>query len=496
MPVTFRLAPVFSDHMVLCRNKNIRIFGEADNGRQVTVSIHDSSASCTAVKGKFNAVLPPMPHGGPYTMTVSDGETVLTFSDILIGDVYLAGGQSNMEMPLKDTLDGERYAAEADHPQIRYCIYPVQPYLDEKALEWERNTRWRVVRPGTCGDISAVAFHFAVKLHTQLDIPIGIIGCYLGGTSITSWLDEDALCATAGGKAYLEAFLERIQDQTDAQYKKAFNAQQRAHAVWHRKADAIKASNPSASWDDFIAALGPCPWPPPEGRKSAYRPCGLVNTMLKRIAPYALTGFLYYQGESDYRHPHLYRAMMMSLIASWRDIFKAPSLPFLFVQLPMFAQRDELVENCWAILRQAQEQVYEDMRNTGLAVMIDGGDEEDIHPKDKITVGDRLCRQAMEVIYHQPAENSPITIAARPDGNAMIVTVSAPLRKQMTPRLFELAGEDMVFYQAEAHINGKEIRITSKKVSDPCSVRYAWVNYGTVNVFGENGLPLAPFYLR
>ncbi|MBN1778205.1 MAG: sialate O-acetylesterase [Clostridiales bacterium] len=496
MPVSLKLAPVFSDHMVLCRNKNIRIFGEAESGMQITVSIYNSSASCTAVKGKFHAVLPPMPHGGPYTMSVADGKTTLTYSDILIGDVYLAGGQSNMEMPLKDTLDGGRYTAEADHPQIRYCNYPVQPFLDEKTLEWERNTKWRAVRPGACGDISAVAFHLAVRLHAALGIPVGIIGCYLGGTSITSWLDEDALCATTGGKEYLDAFLERTKDQTDQQYQKAFHAQQRAHAAWSRKADEILANNPSAKWDDFIAELGPCPWPPPEGRKSAYRPCGLVNTMLKRIAPYTLTGFLYYQGESDYRHPHLYRVMLMSLIVSWRDIFKSPSLPFLFVQLPMFAQRDETMKNCWAILRHAQEQVYRDMRNTGLAVMIDGGDENDIHPKDKKTVGERLFEQALVVVYHQQAQNSPRPTAARPDGNAMIVTVSAPLRKQKNPWLFELAGEDMVCYQAEALIDGNEIRAVSKEVGCPVSVRYAWINYARVNVFGENGLPLAPFCLR
>jgi len=482
--------------MVLCRNKNIRIFGEAENGSTVTVSINDHTASCRAVKGYFRAVLPPMPHGGPYTMTVTDGESVLTFSDILIGDVYFAGGQSNMEMQLKDTQDGERYAAEADYPEIRYCNYPVQPYLDQKALQWERKTKWRVVRPGACGDISAVAFHFAVRLHASLNVPVGIIDCYLGGTSITSWLDEGALRATTGGAEYLDAFLGRIKDQTDEEYQKACNAQQRCHAVWSRGADAILAKNPSAKWEDFIAELGPCPWPPPEGRKSAYRPCGLVNTMVKRIAPYTLTGFLYYQGESDYLHPQLYRALMMSLIASWRDLFLAPSLPFLFVQLPMFAQRDDTTGNSWAVLRHAQEQTYRDMRNTGIAVMIDGGDEEDIHPQDKITVGERLYQQAMEVVYRQPEENSPRATAARPDGCVMMVTVSAPLRHEKTPRLFELAGEDGIFYPAEAVINGTAVRVFSEAVSHPRFIRYAWVNYAKVNVFGENGLPLAPFCLR
>ena len=352
------------------------------------------------------------------------------------------------------------------------------------------------MKPGTCGDISAVAFHFAVALQKDLSIPVGIIGCNYGGTSIVSWLDEDVLCATTGGQAYLDAFMERTKDLSDEEYQKALHQQKRAHTAWSRKADAIKAANPFAKWDDFIAALGPCPWPPPEGRKSLNRPCGLVNTMLKRIAPYTLTGFLYYQGESDAHHPKLYRGFLMSLIASWRDLFLSPSLPFLNVQLPMFMQGDDPVPNSWAVIRQAQEQVYADMKNSGLAVMIDGGDAEDIHPKDKKTVGDRLYQQARQVVYHLEDESSPWATASRPVDNGMIVSVSSPLRPEKTPRLFELAGEENVFYPAAADIDGTTIRVSSDQVVRPVAVRYAWVNYAEVNVFGQNGLPLAPFWLR
>jgi sialate O-acetylesterase len=491
-----KLAPIFGDHMVLCRDRNIRIFGEAESGREIIVSIHHHTASCTAVKGRFEAVLPPLSSGVPLEMTVTDGQTKLILQDVLIGDVYLAGGQSNMEMRLKDTQDGERYLAGADYPQIRYCNYPVQPYLDEKTLAWERKTKWRVVAPGQCGEISAAAFHFAVKLHAEFGVPVGIIGCYLGGTSIVSWLDEDALSSTTGGKQYLVAFNERIKDQTDEQYQKAFSAQQKAHAIWSRKADAMKRLNPAVQWDDFINALGPCPYPPPEGRKSLFRPCGLVETMLKRIAPYTLTGILYYQGESDRWHPQLYRILLQSLIVLWRGLFLSPLLPFLNVQLPMFDQYDEPFKDSWPVLRQAQEQVYADMRNTGLAVMIDGGEANDIHPQDKKTVGERLFDQALQVVYDEKSENSPRASAARADGSTVIVTVSAPLRHENTPRLFELAGEDSVFIPAEAAIDGAEIRVSSPGVPHPRLVRYAWVNYGKVNVFGENGLPLAPFSLR
>jgi len=494
---TLRLAPIFSDHMVLCRDRNVRIFGKAHSGDTVTVSIHDHIVSAAAVKGNFEIILPPVPSGGPYTMTVTDCKSILTFSDILIGDVYFAGGQSNMEMQLVQTANGDAYAAQADYPSIRYCNYPVQSFLDEETLTKERNTFWRAVAPGACGDISALAFHFAVNLQSELKVPIGIIDCYLGGTSITSWLDETALSAVTGGKSYLDDYRERNKNKTDAQYDAEFAAQQTAHAAWSAKADAMKAKNPSVTWNDFIAALGPCPWPPPEGRKAAYRPCGLIETMVKRIAPYTITGFLYYQGESDYMRPQLYRAMLMALIASWRDLFVDPDLPFLNVQLPMFEQRDDLSRTSWALIRQAQEQVYHDMRNTGLAVMIDGGEENDIHPQDKVTVAKRLCLQALYVVYHRDVVcESPRALNVRAESGSLIVQVSSALQNEKSPRLFELAGEDEVYYPSHAEIAGTVIRVSSADVPQPRFVRYAWVNYGKVNVFGTNGLPLAPFCLR
>ena len=496
MSQILKLAAIFSHHMVLCRNQNIRIFGQAQSGQTVTVSIHDHTVSSKAVKGEFMVTLPPMEFGGPYTLTVTDGASTLRFTDIMIGDVYFAGGQSNMEMPLKDTQDAENYIAQAEYPSIRYCNYPVQGYLDDKVLAREQKTKWKVVKPGSCGDISAVAFHFATKLHAALQIPIGIIDCYLGGTSIVSWLEEDVLCAITGGKDYWDAFNERIKDQTDEQYQDAYSSQQRAHANWNREAEAIKKDNPDAKWEDFIAALGPCPWPPPEGKKSVYRPCGLVNTMVKRIAPYSLTGILYYQGESDYRHPHLYRALMMALIVNWRDIFASPSLPFLFVQLPMFDQQDEDIPFSWPLLRHAQEQVHQDMRHTGLAVTIDCGDKEDIHPKDKKTVGERLFQQALQIVYHQSGDNSPRATYARCDGNRIVVSVSSPLIQQNTPLLFEVAEEEDKFYTADAVMDHTKLYIQSPHVAHPRYVRYAWVNYDKVNMFGLNGLPLAPFYLR
>lgn len=498
MHTELRLASIFSDHMVLCRDKVIRIFGEAESGREITIHLHDHTASCKAVKNKFDAAFPPMPAGGPYMLTVTDGEQTRAYTDVLIGDVYFAGGQSNMEMRLEHSADSAHYLAQAEYPSIRYCIFPVQGILDEETLRKERETRWKTVRPNTCGEISAAAFHFAVKLQTEIHVPVGIIGCYLGGSPILCWMDEQAASVTTGGKEILEAYQLRIKDKPDDEFDRETADFWVRNQAWSRGAEAMKKKDPTVNWDDFIRELGPCPWPPPEGRKAPLRPCGLAETMVKRIAPYTIAGFLYYQGESDFRHPHLYRALMTTLISHWRDLFLDSSLPFFFVQLPMFNQRDDETRESWALLRQAQEQTYQDMRNTGLAVMIDGGEQEDVHPRDKKTVGERLCLQALKVLYHaeEAVCDSPRAVSARPEGNAMLVQVSAALRNSVNPGLFEVAGDDGEFYPATAELSATAIRVSSPSVNRPRSVRYAWVNYGSVDVFGVNGLPLAPFSLR
>lgn len=496
MSVRFGLASVFGDHMVLCRGKNIRMFGTAEDGKTVTVQLAGNTVFAVAASGRFEAVLPPMEAGGPYTVTVSDGTETHTVSDVLIGDVFFAGGQSNMFMKLEASQDGAVYTAQANEPEIRYCNFPVQTYLDEEALEKERETHWQALTGGQCGDISAIAFHFARKLHPAIKVPIGIIDCAMGGTPIACWLDEHALRTVTGGAAVLDGYLERTWGQTHAQYDEECRRHKLRFEDWSEKADAIKKKNPSVTDDELTDLLGKAPWPPPEGYRYIHRPCGLVETMVKRVAPYTLTAILYYQGETDADHPAHYRALLTTLIAFWRDLFLDRNLPFLMVQLPVFALRNERTPNSWALIRHAQDLVCQNTRNAGLVCMIDRGEAENLHPKEKKTVGERLCLQVLRVVYHQEVEaDSPRAVSARPQGQTMIVSVSAPLQKAVHPALFEVAGADGVFQPAEADMEGKTIRMFSNTVKNPCYARYAWVNFAKVEVFGENGLPLAPFLL-
>ena len=497
MPMcSLHLAAIFGDHMVLSRGKNVRVFGGAEDGAKVTVAIAGQTVETVAHKGRFEAALKSMPAGGPHTLCVTDGETVLTFADVLIGDVYFAGGQSNMEWPLEQSENGPELVKTLNHPRIRYVNFPHNAWLDERALQEERRMRWKSLEPGTCGDISAVACHFALNLQPELGVPVGIIGCYWGGTSAACWLDEAALRQTTAGETLYTAYAARVAGKTDAQYDAEMKAYDDQYQSWWKRVRALQAETPDIPWSEISEKAGACPWPQPEGRKSAFRPAGLSGTMVRRVAPYTLTGILFYQGEEDTRHPPLYRPLLMSLIALWRDLFLDPALPFLFAQLPMYIAKGE--EDCrnWPPLRQAQERVCADMRNTGLAVLIDCGEFDNVHPGDKQTVGYRLYLQALKVVYHKDVQaDSPRALCARPEGDALLITLSAHVRVTGEATLFELAGEDGVFYPAMAEIEGQALRLRAEAVSAPVHARYAWVNYGIVHVFGLNGLPLAPFCL-
>ncbi|MFH1513041.1 MAG: sialate O-acetylesterase [Bacillota bacterium] len=496
MSQSLRLAAVFSDHMVLSRDQNIRIFGEAAQGAHIALTLAGQRAETAARQGRFEAVFAPLRAGGPHTLTVTDSVTTLTFSDVMIGDVYLAGGQSNMEMGLEQSENGPELVKTLNNPMIRYCNFPHVAWPDDDALNRERSMRWKALAPDTCGDISAVACHFALNLQPELGVPIGIIGCNWGGTSVVCWMDERALRETAAGDRLFLEYSARVAGKTDAQYDAEMKAYDAEFQAWWSRILKARESSPGITGQELNETVGPGPWPQPEGRKSGYHPAGLAGTMLKRIAPYTLTGFLFYQGEEDTKHPHVYRTLLTAMIAFWRDVFLDPALPFLFVQLPMFIARGEEDFKNWPPLRQAQEQVYQDVRNTGLAVLIDCGEFDNIHPRDKKTVGYRLYLQALKVVYRRDVRaDSPRALSIRREGDSLVIGLSEPVRATGEAALFELAGEDGVFHPAQAKIEGQTLRLLSKAVPAPVSARYAWVNFGAVRVSGLSGLPLAPFVL-
>ncbi len=503
MAVLLTLAPLFGDGAVLCRRKEVRLFGCAESGRTITARVLSaasevlSEGACTAADNRFLLLLPPMEKAVDCTLTVSDGMTTLQAANISIGDVYFASGQSNMELELQNADEGKALIPVHDEPLVHYFNVPKRGVWNDEAIAAEKASHWERVRPGMARDMSAVAYFFACKLAHEIDCPVGIIDCYCGATSVTCWIDREALEQTAEGQKYIARYREQGGDKPLAQWQREENAFQQEMAEWNGRVARIKEENPDISWDDLTARVGDCPWHPPVGPGSMYRPCGLVETMTKRISPAALTGILYYQGEDDAPKTTQYDLLLMTMVKRLRELFRDDALPFLNVQLPMWHASEDPDNRDWPRIRLQQQKVADTLRAAGLAVLIDCGERNNIHPTDKRTPGERLCDVALRVVYGLTAPEYPRALRKFTKENVLTVQLSQPVVCHAEESsLLEIAGEDGVYVPAERiEINGCELKLSSPKVAHPMCVRYAYVNWGKVMLFGQNSLPLAPFLL-
>ena len=357
----FQLAPLFRDGAVLCRNKEIRIWGTVEDDSRLTLVLKNEGGQeigrdeVTAKESSFCFRLPPQKAQVKCTLTLSDGQRSVSYSDIAIGDVYLAGGQSNMELELQNADEGKELIPVHSNPLVRYFNVPKFARFTPEAEEANENARWLPVAPGTARDMSAVAYFFAMKLQPEIQVPIGIIDCYWGGTSVTCWMDEEALNRTAEGQRYLREYTELWAGKSMEQYLSEENAFFSGLDEWAKKADALKAFHPEYTTKEINAEIGPCPpWNPPVGEGSPFRPNGLVHTMLERVIPFTLTGVLFYQGEEDTWRTKHYDILLTSFILRLREWFHDNDLPFLNVQLPMWIDGAATEDSkLWPVLRLA-----------------------------------------------------------------------------------------------------------------------------------------------
>ncbi|MBR5109071.1 MAG: sialate O-acetylesterase [Clostridia bacterium] len=501
----FQLAALFSDGAVLCRRKEIRVFGTGEDGARLSCCLLDEGGrtlgqdETVIEKGRFCFCLPPQEARMGCVLTVTDGQEKTICCDIAIGEVFLAGGQSNMELELQNADEGKRLILSHRNPQVRYFNVPKFARFTPDAEEANKNARWMAVAPGAAQDMSAAAYFFAMKLQDHLYLPVGVIDCYWGGTSVTCWMSEETLSRTAEGQRYLKEYRDSWAGKTMDQYLAEEGAFFSGLDEWAKKAEALKAEHPEYTTKELNAVLGPCPpWNPPVGEGSPFRPAGLYHTMLERVVPAALTGVLFYQGEEDTWRTKQYDVLLTSFIFQLRTLFRDGELPFLNVQLPMWidgaAEEDSKL---WPALRLAQEKVWRNVRNTGLAVLIDQGEFDNIHPTNKRVVGERLYETALETIYREPARQPVYALGKRRMEGKLYIDLSAPVAVSVGGEyLMEIAGEDGVFHPADVRIEGRQIILSSPKAPRPLAARYAWTDYAAVCLFGENGLPLAPFLLE
>ena len=495
-----RTAAIFSDRMVLQREKPIRVWGDGKDGRVVTVTFCGQSASDTVRDGKWCVTLPPMPAAAHQTLTIRSGAVEIVYREIAVGEVWLCGGQSNMEYEIKDERNGQALL-DSLTPEcgVRFYYTPKQRMIDDAFERTERQAVWNEATPEAARSWSAVGLYFALELSQKLGVTVGLIGCNWGGTSASAWVSRDVLESDTALKAYLSDYDEKVAGKTDADLIEAYDAYMAYQDQWWAAYSALLAEHPDTPWDAALKIVGESKYPGPMGPKNENRPCGLYETMLRRVCPYTLRGFLFYQGESDDHRPETYETLLTALIGCWRRDWDDSTLAFLNVQLPMYRAAYDPDYKHWCRIREAQANVYRKLRGTGLAVLADCGEFDNIHPKEKAAAGHRLALQALCEVYHKMPRakaSAPMFVSGYPAGSSFVIrTENAADGFRLTGDAagFELAGADGIFYPADAAFAPDCITLTAKAVAAPRYARYAWTNYMEVSVYGMNGLPLMPF---
>lgn len=476
----FTVADVFTDHMVLQRNALVKIWGEAKSGSLVEVRFAGQLRKIKAAKGKWQVTLKTGEAGGPYKLEVINGNNKVSFQDVLIGDVWLAGGQSNMEFALRRVKDARTEISLADYPQIRYYKVPRKFYPEQEVSK----ASWNVCSPQTASEFSAIAYYFARNIHKELNIPIGIIQTPVGGTTAEAWTSRALLMSDKDFRPIVQHYDSIVNSYGPDGYEKLYN---------RYVASLTEYQHLSAEQKKYIAKPVE-----PMGRKNFHRPIGLSETMLSTVIPYTLKGFLFYQGESNTARGAQYRKLFPAMINEWRTSWGQGDIPFLFIQLPRF----ETKTRYWYELREAQYLTSLHVKNTAMVVAFDQGNPKDIHPIVKDTVGWRLSQLALGKVYGkevvcQGPEFKKMT--KTDDGSLLLYFNNAGtglVAKDNASKLsgFTIAGRDGKFYPAEAVIVGKnQVKVKNSQVTAPVDVRYLWVNSTDMNLFNKEGFPATSF---
>ncbi|MBN2310620.1 MAG: sialate O-acetylesterase [Candidatus Hydrogenedentes bacterium] len=481
-----KLPSLITDHMVLQQGKPISIWGTAEPGERVTVTLgkrHDKAKA--GDDGKWHVKLRSLKAGGPYELTVAGASETLTVADVMIGEVWVCSGQSNMQMAVRSCINAEQEIAEANYPGIRLFSVPLTVAGEPQE---SCGGAWALCSPETVPGFSAAGYFFGRKLHQELDVPIGLINSSWGGTPAESWTTRETL---EGNELYAP-ILERS-DKADADYPANKANYDKAIEEWKKAAEAAKAEGKPAPQQPGV----------PRGPNHPWRAAGLFNAMIAPLTNYPIAGAIWYQGESNAGRAYQYRDLFRDMIKDWRRAWDVGPLSFYFVQLANFkAQLPEPGDSDWAELREAQTMTLS-LKHTGMAVIIDIGDAADIHPKDKQNVGLRLALNALAKDYGRDVTYSgPMYKSKRVKGNEIrlkfahtdggLVAAASP-EGDKTLRGFAVAGEDKRWVWADARIEGRTVIVSSPLVENPVAARYAWADNPACNLYNGEGLPASPF---
>ena len=465
-----KLPNIFSDHMVLQQGQKNKVWGTAAAGEAVTVSIDKQTLQAQAdAQGEWHTFLEPLPVGGPYTLSVK-GSNEIQIADVLVGEVWICSGQSNMQwwVKLATSPDLERLAAK--HPKIRMINFPQTG--SQEPIWSHPDRKWQVCSPQTVSDFSAVGYFFARQLHETLEVPVGMINNAWGGSACEAWISRPILAADERFKPMMDRYAADEAKFAELSAKKELTEDEK------KKLDDLKRMM--------------------EGN---HRPANIYNGVLKSHLGYGIKGAIWYQGESNAGRAYQYRDLFPLMIQSWRDEWKQGNFSFYWVQLADFMNENpNQFDSAWAELREAQTMTMKRLPNTGEAVIIDIGEGKDIHPQNKVDVGRRLARWALAKDYGiEIAHHSPQYKSMEQNGDKIILSfdyVDGGWRPfdVAEPRGFAVAGEDKKWVWGTAKIIAdNRIEVSAPGIAKPVAVRYGWADNPVVNMFNAAGLPLTPF---
>jgi sialate O-acetylesterase len=482
------LAPLFTDHAVLQRDKPLPIWGRADAGEKITLTFRGATAYATAAAdGRWIVMLDALPASSEGAELVVSGKNTVTLQDVVVGEVWLCSGQSNMEWPISRSGNATEEIAAANYPLIRHI--KISHKVENAPVETARTNGWQSASPQTAGNFSAVGYFFARDIFQKLGIPIGLVNSTWGGTPVESWMSPAALASDPAFKIIRERWEKDLADYPTK--KPAYDAMLRD---WRKAEAAAKAQGEVA----HVAFLRERPWQrAPRGPGDSWTPSGLFNGMINPLLPYALRGVLWYQGESNFDRATEYHALFSAMITTWRAHFGQGDIPFYWVNLANYRNDEDPTGLTYAFLREAQTKTLS-LPNTGQALAIDIGDPDNIHPANKQEVGRRLALLAKNRVYGITSDDTgPTFVSATREGSALRVKLahagSGLVAHEKPVQSLEIAGTDRVFRAATARIHRDTLLVQSPEVREPVAVRYAWRNAPEANLYNGAGLPAVPF---
>ena len=479
------LPKILASHMVVQRDLPVHLWGLASAGEEVRATFRGATRSVKAGPlGRWSLYLPPGEAGGPFQLVVTgrptSGDTdaapdqIIALDDVLVGDVWVASGQSNMEFELRKAATAAEDLPQAANPRIR--LLTVKRHAAEFPQDDADTEGWAASTPETARDFSAVAWYFAREIEQREHVPVGVIDSTWGGTVAEAWTRMAALGADAALAPVFVNWGRMTERESDALMRDKDEDRQRAEAKTQGKPE------PQFPWHPQLASWGP-------GQ--------LYNGMITPLTLFPIRGVLWYQGESNSiieRNPNLYGRIFSTLIQDWRRQWGVGDFPFLYVQISNFTSSP--IED-WAIIREQQLKTLA-LSNTAMVVTIDIGDPGNVHPTDKLDVGLRLALAARALSYGEDISYSgPIFRQATPEGTSIRVWFEHHAKGLMAKggelTGFEVAGEDGKFVPATARIDGNTVLASSDAVPEPRFVRYGWANSPQCNLFNGLGLPASPF---